>query len=160
MEKIFNKLVRDKVPEIIESEGLYTLTKTLDKKEFDAALNNKILEEANEVINATSRESIKEELADLLEVIYAKAKACNIEIKEVEEYRISKRNTKGGFNDGIYLIKSVDQKYVDENRGCMTCTNGSCSIPISEKYDLDEDGKPAGYYCIGYNSCYKKKYDK
>lgn len=159
MEKVFNKLVRDKVPEIIEKEGLYTLTKTLDKKELNKALNEKILEEANEVINATTKESIKEELADLLEVIYAKAKACDIDIKEVEKCRISKKDAKGTFSDGIFLIKSVDQKYVDENKGCLTCANGSCSFPIEEKYDLDEDGKPAGYYCIGYNSCYKKKYN-
>lgn len=160
MEKVFNKLVRDKVPEIIEEEGNYTLIRKLSDEEFENALNNKLLEEASEVISATKKEDIKEELSDLLEVMLAKAKLYDISMSEIEECRINKKEIKGTFEDRIFLIKKVNKKYVDENRGCLICVNESCRFPIEEKYDYDKDGKPAGYYCAGYIPYYKKKHSK
>ena len=108
MEKVFNKLVRDKIPQIIEDNGEYTLTKKLNKEELNNALNRKLKEEASEVINASNKEEITEELADLLEVIYAKAKTNNISLEQIEAFRIKKQKEKGSFNDGIFLIKTVD----------------------------------------------------
>ena len=60
MKKEFNKLVRDKIPEIIEENDEYSLTRTLNDKEYEKALYDKLLEEANEVINANKKEETEE----------------------------------------------------------------------------------------------------
>lgn len=156
MKQVFNKLVRDKIPEIIESNGEYALTKTLSDNEFNKALNQKLLEEVNEVINSKNNDELTEELADLLEVMYAKANANNIKFKDIEKVRIKKEEEKGSFKERIFLVHTVDQKYVDENKGCLTCANGSCRVPYDEKNGNENDGKPAGYYCNGFISCYTR----
>ena len=91
MKKVFNKLVRDKIPEIIEENDEYSLTRTLNGKEYEKALYDKLLEEANEVINANKKEETEEELADLLEVVRAIANFKNIDVSDVEKLRISKK---------------------------------------------------------------------
>ena len=152
---VYNKLVRDNIPNQIEENGEYAITRILSKEELDNALNEKLLEEAAEIIGATTKEQIAEELADVLEVIYAKAKANNIRFLDVELARQRKKGIKGAFDDRVFLIHTVDQEYVDANKGCQTCINGTCKVPNNEKLGL-EDGKPAGYDCSAYESCYKK----
>ena len=95
--KVHNKLVRDKIPNIIKENGEYALTRILTDKEFDEALSEKLLEETTEILNATKKEDITEELADLLEVIYAKASANGIRFLDVELARQRKKALKGGF---------------------------------------------------------------
>ena len=97
MKKVFNKLVRDKIPEIIEENDEYSLTRTLNDKEYEKALYDKLLEEANEVINANKKEETEEELADLLEVVQAIADFKNVDVSDVEKLRISKKKKRGGF---------------------------------------------------------------
>lgn len=97
MKKEFNKLVRDKIPEIIEENDEYSLTRTLNDKEYEKALYDKLLEEANEVINANKKEETEEELADLLEVVRAIANFKNIDVSDVEKLRISKKKKRGVF---------------------------------------------------------------
>lgn len=123
MKRIFNKLVRDKIPKIIEDNGEYALTEILNDKSFENAIDNKLMEEVKEVINAKTKEDIKEELADLLEVILKKAEINNIKFSEIEEERIEKKNKKGGFDDKIFLVETKDQNYDDENKGSFTCNN-------------------------------------
>ena len=156
MRKVFNKLVRDNIPKIIEKENLYALTRTLSDDDYDIALSEKLLEEATEIINASDKEEITYELADLLEVMHAKAKVNGIDFSDVEEYRKRKNDIKGSFNNKTFLICSVDKKYVDENSGCLTCINESCKVTYNEKIGYEKDGKPAGYYCLGYKPYYKK----
>lgn len=153
----FNKLVRDKEPEIIERNKKYSLTKALYDEEFLTALNEKLIEEANEVINAKTKGEITEELADLLEVMLAKANIKYITLEDILKAREEKKAKKGGFDDKIFLINTIDQKYIDENKGCLLCANGSCKIPYKEKNGYEDDGKPAGHYCLGFISCYKRR---
>ena len=115
MKRVFNKLVRDKIPKIIEDNGEYALTEILNDKSFENAIDNKLLEEVKEVINAKTKEDIKEELADLLEVILKKAEINNIKFSEMEDARIQKKNKKGGFDNKIFLVETKDQNYDDEN---------------------------------------------
>ncbi len=157
MKKEFNKLVRDKIPELIEEKGEYSLTRTLNEKEYEKALYDKLLEEASEVINTNKKEETEEELADLLEVVRAIADFKNIDVSDVEKLRISKKKKRGGFYKRIYLESTCDQNYIDENKGCLLCVNNSCKVPTSEKMH-DEYGKPAGYYCVGFKNCYVKKF--
>ncbi len=67
--KIFNKLVRDKIPEIIRAGGGNPETEILCDKEYFIKLKEKFLEECSEVIMAIDNDHIAEELAELLEVM-------------------------------------------------------------------------------------------
>ena len=84
---IHNKLVRDKIPQIIEQSGKICVTRILSDEEYAAALNDKL----------------QEELADLLEVMMAAAKARGHDFSEVEAIRREKAEKRGRFNDCIYL---------------------------------------------------------
>lgn len=100
-EKVYNKLVRDKIPEIIESDNRKCEVELVDKNEFIKLLNAKLLEEVNEYLVSNNIE----ELADILEVIYSIVKQRKISIDEVERIRINKKNERGSFDKGIKLIK-------------------------------------------------------
>ena len=107
---VYNKLVRDKIPENINSIiGRTCNYKILDEDEYMKELDKKLFEEAHEFIEEHS----VEELADLTEVILAIMKAKNISKEQVEEARRIKNNKKGSFNDKIYLI-DVEQEQMDE----------------------------------------------
>ena len=86
----YNKLVRDKIPEIIESNGEKPITRILDDVEYNEELIKKLNEEYHEVIEA-NEESIIEELADMLEVMESK-----------------KKIKRGGFSKKLYL-KGVEK---------------------------------------------------
>lgn len=100
-----NKLVRDKIPEIIKiKDGLDCNYKILDDKEYLQELDKKIFEEAHEFVEDHSIE----ELADLMEVIYTIMDVRNISIDDVEKARKSKNNEKGAFKDKIFLIEKCE----------------------------------------------------
>ena len=102
MSKItYNKLVRDKIPEIIEASGKTCETEILSEEEYLKMLDKKLDEELAEY----HQEQNIEELADLLEVLYATAKARGYSIEELEQMRIKKQKTRGGFDKKI-LLKS------------------------------------------------------
>lgn len=107
MEKIFNKLVRDKIPEMIESHGEIPVTRVLDDDEYRCELYKKLKEECNEVVEAKTHEETIEELADLLEVMKAiLALECSL-LEDVETVAETKRNKRGGFEKRIYLEKKI-----------------------------------------------------
>lgn len=99
----YNKLVRDKIPLIIESKGEKPITKILDAEEYIRELNRKLQEELLEFL----QDNTAEELADMLEVIYAIAKTHHISIEELERIREKKKEDKGGFEKKIFLIEST-----------------------------------------------------
>ena len=102
-EKIFyNKLVRDKIPEIIEETGKTCETEILSDEEYLQMLDKKLDEELAEY----HKDHNIEELADLLEVLYAAAKARGYCIEELELVRGEKQKARGGFDKKI-LLKSV-----------------------------------------------------
>ena len=106
----YNKLVRDKIPEEINNmEGRKASYKILNDNEYIQELNKKLFEEAHEFIEEHS----VEELADLMEVIYAIMKIENISFNEVKIAREQKNKKKGAFKDKVYLI-NVEQEQIDE----------------------------------------------
>ena len=106
----YNKLVRDKIPEEINNiDGRKANYKILNDNEYIQELDKKLFEEAHEFIEEHS----VEELADLMEVIYAIMKTKNISFENVEIARELKNKKKGSFNDKVYLI-SVEQEQIDE----------------------------------------------
>lgn len=104
----YNKLVRDRIPEIIEGTGKRYSTKTLNKSEFIKELRRKSLEELEEYMNADNHEEALEELADLLEIIHALAETHGASIEKVEELRKQKAEERGGFKEKILLIDVED----------------------------------------------------
>lgn len=110
MKYSYNKLVRDKIPENINSiRGKKCNYRILNDKEYLQELDKKIFEEAHEFIEEHSIE----ELADLMEVIFAIMKNRNISIEDVENARKIKNSKKGAFNDKVYLIY-VEQENIDK----------------------------------------------
>lgn len=101
---VYNKLVRDKIPEIIEAEGKEVYTKKLEESEYIKELNKKIVEEMNEYLEDNN----VEELADIVEVIYGILDYKNISIEEFEKIRKSKTDKKGAFKERIFLEKVID----------------------------------------------------
>ena len=68
MEKVYNKLVRDRIPEIIKKDGETLFVRKLSQKEFKAEVLKKVLEEAQELSEAKNREELLKECADLQEI--------------------------------------------------------------------------------------------
>ena len=99
---IYNKLVRDKIPEIIESSGKTCTTEVLDDEEYIRFLDAKLDEELTEY----HKDQNIEELADLLEVIRAAAIARGYSPEELERVRAEKAAERGGFEKRI-LLKEV-----------------------------------------------------
>lgn len=103
----YNKLVRDKIPENINSEpGRKSKYRILNDKEYLNELNKKVIEEANEFIE----ENNIEELGDLMEVINAIMQFKNYKTEELYKVMKEKADKKGAFNNRIYL------EYVDEEK--------------------------------------------
>lgn len=95
----YNKLVRDKIPDIILSKGLKPITARLRGSELVEALIEKLFEEANEI----KENPCVEELADLEEVILAIAKELGISSNQLDDARKLKAKERGQFNKGIFL---------------------------------------------------------
>ncbi|MHB8709947.1 MAG: hypothetical protein ACYC6X_00070 [Minisyncoccota bacterium] len=93
----YNKLVRDKIPEILDKKGLVYEKRTASPKEYKAELIKKLLEETSEF----AEEGDPEELADVLEVVEALRKLP--EYRGVEELRVKKLEARGGFDEKIIL---------------------------------------------------------
>lgn len=106
---VYNKLVRDRIPEVIESTGKQFSTRTLDNQEYIKELKNKSREELDEYLNAENNKDAIEELADLLEIIHALAEYHGTTFEEIEVVRQKKAEKRGGFKEKIFLIKVDDE---------------------------------------------------
>ena len=100
-EIVYNKLVRDKIPEIIQADGKTCEIEILSNDEYQKMIDAKLDEELAEY----HKDQNLEELADLLEVIYAAAIARGYSVEELEALRKKKAKKRGGFNKKILLRK-------------------------------------------------------
>lgn len=112
MEKIYNKLVRDNIIDIIKNNGEEPIYSILDDSNYVSCLEKKLYEEYLEVIEASGDDRI-EELADMLEVIEALAKTCNKTLEDVLLVKNNKKNKRGGFEKKIFLKKVLTNKNVN-----------------------------------------------
>ena len=99
---VYNKLVRDKIPEMIASNGGKADTRILSDEEYGAFLEAKLDEEVGEY----HRDKNAEELADILEVVYALAASIGCSREELLEIYQKKHDARGGFEKKILLISS------------------------------------------------------
>jgi len=93
----YNKLVRDKIPEILDEKNIPYEKRIATDEEYREELFKKLKEETDEFLE----ESIPEELADVIEVIEALKQLPSY--SDVEEVRLKKREERGGFDERIIL---------------------------------------------------------
>lgn len=102
--KAYHKLVRDRIPEIIEADGKTCVCETLSDADYLSLLDQKLNEELAEYQESKSLE----EMADLLEVIQAVVKARGWTLEELEQARANKAAKRGGFEKKV-LLKEVSE---------------------------------------------------
>ena len=106
---IYNKLVRDLIPEQITSSGKYASIGTLNTEQFLQALRLKLLEEAHELFHADTRADIINESADLLELMETLLKHQQIDFEEVLRRKQEKQASAGGFDKKLILYATSNQ---------------------------------------------------
>lgn len=104
---IYNKLIRDRIPEIIQADGKTPTVKTLDDTEYLIELKKKVIEEAQELQAAETSDDIINELSDLQELIDAILESHKITKGELAKTQEAKRTKRGGFSQKLFL-KSVE----------------------------------------------------
>lgn len=100
MKKTYHKLVRDKIPEIILEQGNVPRTEVYDDEGYSLALKQKLKEEFDEY---NENDDI-EELADIVEVVFAIVQHKGVSLSAFEQMRIKKYHERGGFEKRIKLI--------------------------------------------------------
>ncbi len=104
----YNKLVRDRIPEIIQKTGKNFRRDVLDARTYEKELKVKLQEEVEELLRASTKEELVEEMADLMEVVYALGQYAGVEPSEIERVREDKLANRGGFKERIFLIDVED----------------------------------------------------
>lgn len=103
-EKVHNKLVRDKIPSIIESEGQTPHFRELDDEAYRRELLRKLIEEVDEFVRDGGS---LEERADIAEVLLALDRELGFSAEDIEKVRANKQAERGGFSGRIFLEKVV-----------------------------------------------------
>jgi predicted house-cleaning noncanonical NTP pyrophosphatase (MazG superfamily) len=102
----YNKLIRDKILEIIKKNGETPFWKILNKKEFLKELKKKILEEAEEVIKAKTKKEMINEIIDIQELLDTLILELKFKKSEIKKEQRMKREKRGGFKKRLFLIKT------------------------------------------------------
>lgn len=110
MEIVYNKLVRDNIPEIIRSNNGEPLFRKLNDNEYWEYLLKKDIEELEEVRTASSIEERKKELADKLEIIRTMSEFNGFTLQDIIEEADRKKEKNGGFKKRILLEKVIEKQ--------------------------------------------------
>jgi predicted house-cleaning noncanonical NTP pyrophosphatase (MazG superfamily) len=118
MQKIYyNKLCRDKVPEIIRAKGFECEVREVDHDEYRREIIRKVFEEASGVSNHSGRTGLLKELADLIITINAVKKEYDIKEEDLQAAIEASIEDKGGYEDRLYLSWSSDTQYSSNDQG-------------------------------------------
>ena len=101
----FNKLVRDRIPEIIEKDGKKAVTRILDDEEYKIYLEKKLDEEVAEFHESKSID----EIADILEVVFALGRAYGYYAEAINAKKFMKQIERGGFTQKILLEEICEE---------------------------------------------------
>jgi predicted house-cleaning noncanonical NTP pyrophosphatase (MazG superfamily) len=113
----FAKLVRDKIPVRIQTQGEKVLTINLPEGELLDVLKAKIVEEAMEVLSAPSAGNLQEEMADVLEVLIALCRLGGGSLAKLERLAAQKRRKVGGFGKGLMLVQTEEVPLLEIRSG-------------------------------------------
>lgn len=105
MKMTYNKLVRDRIPEIIAHSGKRCVAEVLSDEEYLKMVDAKLDEELAEY----HKDQNIEELADLMEVIYAAAAARGYTVEQLEQVRLKKLDERGGFGQKLLLKEVIEE---------------------------------------------------
>lgn len=114
---IYNKLVRDKIPQIIRSQGEIPQTRQLTDDEYLPLLEQKLDEEVGEY----HTDRTVEELADILEVVFALARAQGVSKEALLEVYREKHHARGGFREKCFLVSKESLTFAAADE---------CDVPI------------------------------
>lgn len=103
-EKIYNKLVRDKIPSIITSKGQFPVIHFIEGLQLKLNLLSKLYEEIQEFKD----NPCEEEMADIMEVIQGMIVAWDFDQRELFKVKDDKRFERGGFKHGVFLEKVIE----------------------------------------------------
>ena len=109
MEIVYNKLVRDNIPEIIKLNGGEPHFRILNDEEYWKYLLKKDTEELEEVRTASSIEERKQELADKLELIRAMAEFNEFTLQDIIDEADRKKEKRGSFQKRLLLEKVIEK---------------------------------------------------
>jgi predicted house-cleaning noncanonical NTP pyrophosphatase (MazG superfamily) len=101
----YNKLIRDRIPEIIESSGKTAIVEKVQGEDLLDLLNKKLFEELKEYEESNE----VEELADLVEVVQAILDYKGVTIEDFNKIREKKNESRGAFKEGLLLIEVVEE---------------------------------------------------
>ena len=117
IKKIFyNKLVRDKIPEVIKKAGGEAEFRVLSESEYKKELLLKVGEEASGLLKCKTKEDIQKELADVKAVIDEIKKEWNITDEDISDAEKAAFDKKGGFKKKLFLVWSEDTGYKTNER--------------------------------------------
>lgn len=104
MKEIYNKLVRDNIPEIIKADGGAPQTRILEQGEYLKALFKKLAEEAKEAAEVMAdKQELTKEIGDVYEVIDAIIDSCGLDKTEIMKLKDERKIKRGGFEKRIFL---------------------------------------------------------
>lgn len=103
MRKKYEKLIRDRIPEVMDAEGVAYELDTLDDDAFRRALRAKLVEEATEAAACEGPVELRKELADLLEVVEQMIATEQLDPTEVRRLQERRRAERGGFERRLWL---------------------------------------------------------
>lgn len=106
--KTYNKLIRDKIPEIIKKDNAIPKIFELNDEQFKVVLKEKLIEEAKELLEAKTDEEILNELSDVLQLLESIALNNGLSVTDVEKKKEKKKQERGAFEKKLFL------EYVDE----------------------------------------------
>lgn len=118
MEKIYyNKLCRDKIPQIIHDKGFECEVRVVDHDEYKKEIVRKVFEEASGVTNHVDHEHLVAEIADLLITLDAVKKEFALIEEEIATAVEASLAEKGAYDERLYLSWSSDTEYSSNERG-------------------------------------------
>lgn len=133
--RVFNKIVRDHIPDQISQHGERTEVATISKSEARPALAVKLLEELFELLRAQTPGEVTAELADVLEVVRSLCAATGVDWGQVEAFATAKRRSRGSFDRNVVLIETSWPSRSDENT-----PSKPISIKLSDLSKIISDG--------------------
>ncbi|WP_067843109.1 nucleoside triphosphate pyrophosphohydrolase [Amphibacillus sediminis] len=105
----YNKLIRDKIPALLEEKQTsYQIEKIRKDDRFEQVLRKKLTEEVAEFLAANEKAERLEEIADIIEVLYALAQLDHVQPNQVEQIRQDKKLERGGFDQRLFLVSTTD----------------------------------------------------
>ncbi len=106
MTKKYNKLIRDRILEIIKAAGERPSWRILNKKEYLREIKKKILEEAKELTGAKNKKEIINEIVDIQELIDILISEFSLTKPAIKRQQKIKNKKRGGFKKKLFLIKT------------------------------------------------------